>query len=385
MVNNLFFIAAGEVSGDIHAADLMRRIKGKKPDISFTGMGGQNMIKAGLNSIDSDITYYGTIGLSDSLRFYNKNNQLYKKSIEYLKRNPVTAAILVDNQGLNIPRAKFLKKKGIKCFYYFPPHVSIWGRWYAPLLAKNVDYLIVPHFPDYLVYREYTKNVLYSGNPILDKVYDFKISKDFFDNNGLVRDKKIVAIMPGSRFQEVETLLPPFLEASEILINRYDIQIILPVSHPIYEDYIINKINEFGLSGKIKLIREDSYSAMSVSDVVILSSGTASLESVLFGKPPVICYKVSSLSFFIGKMLVKSDVIGLPNIILNKKVFPELLQKDCNSGNIIRETLSFLNLTGQKKLEFESYYAKIKTSLGERPVVDKVADFILKNTFSGGN
>lgn len=381
MGNRVFFIAAGEISGDIHAADLMKKIRELNKDVSFTGMGGKSMMEAGLNSLCGDASYYSTMGLTDSLRFYFKNKDFVDKTILYLKTNKPDAVILVDNQGLNIPRAKAAKKfglkSGFKTFYYFPPHVSIWGRWNARLLPKITDYLITPFYDDYLVYKEYTDNVYFSGSPLLDKIGEYRLDPKFYESNNLDKTKKIAAILPGSRFQELETLLPVMLEASKILIEKYGFQIILPVSHPVFKDFVEKMVLKNKLKNQICIVT-DSYAAMSVSDINILSSGTASLESVLFNKPTIICYKISALTFMIGKFLVKSGMIGFPNIILKKKVFPELLQKDCNSANIVMHTLNYLNLDLQKRSELEENFNKIKESLGKPPVVENVARYILE-------
>jgi lipid-A-disaccharide synthase len=381
MGNRVFFIAAGEISGDIHAADLMKKIRALEKDIAFVGLGGKNMLEAGLNSLGGDASYYSTMGLTDSLRFYFKNKNFFDKTISYLKTNKPDAVILVDNQGLNIPRAKATKKFGLKygfrTFYYFPPHVSIWGRWNARLLPKITDYIITTFYNDYIVYKEYTDNVYFSGSPLLDKIGEYQLDPHFYENNNLDKTKKIAAILPGSRFQELETLLPVMLEASKILIEKYGFQIVLPISHPVFKDFIEKSILEYKLKDQIRVVT-DSYAAMSVSDINILSSGTASLESVLFKKPTIICYKISALTFMIGKFLVKSDMIGFPNIVLKKKVFPELLQKDCNSENIIKHTLNYLNLDLQKQSELEQNYYIIKESLGKPPVVENVARYILE-------
>ncbi len=378
---NTIFVSAGEVSGDIHAADLMQKLKKYNPAIRFVGLGGKNMISAGLNSIAEDVSTLSTMGLTAPLRFYFKKYNLYKTALKYLKTNKITALIMVDNQGFNIPLAKAAKKLNIFTIYYFPPHVSIWGKWNAPILAKNTDLIIAPFHHDYLVYKQYTGKVFFFGHPLLDKITGTKKPQSIYKKYGLDPKKKIVSIMPGSRYQELETLLQPMLDASRILIENHHIQIILPVSHKDFEPYIIKKLKENKLIKKIKIIKNDSYSAMRIADVNILASGTASLESVLLKKPPVICYKISASSFFIGKLLVKNKMIGLPNIILNKKIFPELLQKGCSAENMVKEALSFIYPDKAKKSKLSTYYNEIKKKLGERPVISKAAELIYKRIF----
>ncbi len=375
MKSNTLFLSAGEVSGDIHAADLIIKLRELDPGLKFTGIGGVNMHSAGLVPITGDVSTLNTMGLVDSLRFYFRNYGTFRLCRSYLKENEIKYLVMIDNQGFNIPLAKFAKKLGIKTIYYFPPHVSIWGGWNARIVAENVDLIISPFYSDYLVYKKYTEKAVFSGHPLLDKI-DIKADKEEICRKyGLDVDKKIVSIMPGSRYQEIENLTDPMLAAAGILAKEYGIQIILPVSHPDFKEFILKRIKKYGLENNIRVIEKDSYNAMSVADVNILASGTASLESALLRKPPVICYKISGSSFLIGKLLFHIKMIGLPNILLKRKVFPELLQKECNAGNMVREALLFLN---SDKKDLEPLYDEIKSSLGQKPVVDRAAGFIIK-------
>lgn len=378
MKNSHIFISAGEISGDVHAGELMKVLKKMSPRTVFSGIGGKNMTEAGLHSISGDVSTLSTIGLVDSLRFSMKKSRAYGDALVYLKKHRIDMVILVDNQGFNIPLMKAAKALGIRTVYYFPPHVSIWGEWNAPVLAKFADLIICPHAADFEVYKEHTANAVFCGNPLLDKIHDFKMNRNFISKYHLDKKKKTVTLLPGSRHQEIETLLPVMLDAAKVLMEKHGLQVLLPVSHPDFKQKIEAMVDSKGLKDRIILLNGLSYEAMNLSDVNILSSGTASLESVLFNRPPVICYRISALSFFIGKMLVKKKMIGLPNIILDKKVFPEYLQKDCNADNIVKQALHYLHAGAEKKAELEGYYKQIKKSIGEYPVVKKAAKFIVE-------
>jgi lipid-A-disaccharide synthase len=384
VASKVIFIAAGEVSGDIHAADLMLAMKKIDPGLKFIGMGGRKMEAAGLKSITGDVSFYSTVGFIDFIRFLFIKVFLLLKAVRFIKanRDKIQSVILVDDQGFNIPLAGSAKKLGLRTIYYFPPHVSIWVGKSLSRIIEIIDYLVVPHKADYEMYLKYKKNTFFCGNPLLDKVGAFKLEKDFYKKHNLDKNKKTVSILPGSRFQEVESLLPIMLDAADILMKEHDIQIILPISHPVFKDFIITHIKNKNLTGKIK-IAESSYEAMCAADVNILASGTASLESVMFHKPPVICYQVLALTYWIGKKLVKGGMIGIPNIILKKMAFPELLQKDCNPERIVRETLRFLHLSQSEKKQYEDYYAIIKKDLGKPPVLANTAKYILDKVKNG--
>jgi len=385
MKNNIIFVSAGEISGDIHASDLMRELRKQKPDLKFVGLGGKNMISAGLIPIAEDVSTYSTVGLVDSLRFYFKKLFLFRKAVKYIKENRANlkAILLVDNQGFNVPLAKASKKLGLYVIYYFPPHVSVWGEWNASVLDKNVDLILVPLYSDYLTFKKYTKKAIFTGHPLLDKVCPQKDSMEWKRKEGLNRKKYLVMLMPGSRYQEIENLLDPMLEASRILSQQYDCEIVLAISHSKFKKIIDDTIKKKNLKKEVHIISGNIYQAMNASDVIILSSGTASLEAVLLKKPPVICYKISPTSFFIGKFLVKNKLIGLPNIILNKKIFPELLQKEFNPERIVREALYFLKLPRNKRSEYNKYYEKVKGRLGSKGVIEKVATIILEKIGNG--
>ncbi len=375
MSKKLFF-SAGEISGDIHAANLIKELKKLDNSIQFIGNGGKHMINAGLNPINIENVTYSTVGLTDSLKFLNIQQKILKNTLNFLEKNHIDAVILVDHQGFNIPLAKFCKKNNIPNYYYFPPHVSIWGKWNAPKLANLVNGLFIPFYEDYLVYLKYTKNAFYYGHPLVEYIENFNKK----DNNILEIDKtkKIIGIFPGSRFQEIENLTPTMLKAAKLIAEKYKVQFFISVAHPDFKEKIKNYLTEVQLKD-IKIVDNMAYDIMKVSDLIIASSGTTTLECAIFEKPVIICYKISPLSFFIGKLLVKDKMIGLPNIIMKEKFLPELLQNDCNEYKIFEESIKFL-----ENPENENFINKcklLKEKLGKPPIVEKIARHILKEIY----
>ncbi len=377
MSKKLFF-SAGEISGDIHAANLMTALRKLDSSIEFFGNGGSKMIEAGLKPVSKENVTYSTVGLTDSLRFINIQKEIWKNTVSFLEKNKVDAVILVDHQGFNIPLASFCKKMSIPVYYYFPPHVSIWGKWNAPKLSKIVNGLFIPYYDDFLVYSKYTGKAYYFGHPLVENISNFKLEGDFFDRYGIDRKTNIVGIFPGSRFQEIETLMPVMLKAAKLLSQKYELTFLVSVAHKDFKILIENYVKESNIRN-IKVLDNMAYSIMSVSKFIIASSGTTTLESVLFEKPVIICYKISPLSFFIGKLLVKEKMIGLPNIIMKEKFLPELLQKDCNENRIFEESVNFLE--DRNKENFLEKVKIIKEKLGKPPIVEKVAQHILRELY----
>ncbi len=324
------FVSAGEVSGDIAAAEVITELS-KRGDWKFVGLGGVYSQKAGLNSI-YDITTLSTVGFTESLRFITPKLKAKKKAVSYIKENSIDVILLVDNQGFNIPLARALRKFNKPILYYFPPPVSIWGEWNAKKLRKYVDLLLCPFPADVDIYRYYGAEALFVGNPIVDRINSMPEKEQITQKLKVKTGKTTVALLPGSRFQEIETLTQPIVKASELLhINHPEWEFVLPVSHPDFEKHIRKVI---GNRDYIQVTNGSGAEVIKISDIVITASGTASLESALLGKPAVVLYKVSPITFFIGKMLVKGRKVSLPNIILGEMVYPELLQRAVNPPNI---------------------------------------------------
>ncbi|MGC8764579.1 MAG: lipid-A-disaccharide synthase [Brevinematia bacterium] len=381
-MNKRLFFSAGEISGDIHSANLIRELKKLDPSLIFVGNGGKNMLREGVRFISEETVTHSAIGLTDSLRFMNFHSKIWKITTNYLKENKVMAVILVDHQGFNIPLAKFCKKLKIPVYYYFPPHVSIWGKWNAPKLARYVNALFVTFYDDYLVYKKYTDKAFYYGHPILENIENFRFDEGFYEKYKIDRKKKIIGIFPGSRYQEVNNLTEIMLKSVNLISKNIEAEFIVSSAHPDFFPIISKKIEKYGLNN-IKLIENEAYSIMKASDLIIAASGTTTLESAIFEKPVIICYKISNLSFFLGSLLVKKKMIGMPNIILDKKVFPELLQKECNEYKISDEALRLINMGEDERKIFLNNCRIIKEKLGSPPILRKVAEKILMDLKNG--
>jgi len=382
-MSKTIFLSAGEISGDMHASALVKEMKKIDPSLNFAGTGGKYMASAGVKLITEENTIFSAIGLTDSIKFLKYHQRFFKSTLKYIKNNKIDAVILVDHQGINIPLSKFCKKLGIPTFYYFPPHVSIWGMWNAPKLAKNVKAFFTPFYEDYAVYKKYTKNVYYFGHPLTEVISSFKIDKIFYEKMQIKDNKKIIGIFPGSRYQEIENLILPMLKSVKLILKEFNADFILSISHPAYKAIIQNAIEKEKLEGIVKTVENESYSIMTISDLIIAASGTTTLEATLFEKPVIICYRISPLSFFIGKFLVKKKMIGMPNIILDEKVFPELLQDECNPQRILTEAKRFLEMNEDEKKKYHNYYKEIKKKLGSPPVIEKIANKIIEEIANG--
>lgn len=371
------FIATGEVSGDIQGALIAKKLYELDSNVEIVGFGGVAMRSAGV-TILSDMSTLSTMGIFEGANpvFAFKKLGAFNVLKSYLSKNKIDLMVLVDNQGVNLILSNFCKKNGIDYIYYFPPHVGIWGAWNAKRLvsAKKV---ITPFVFDYDVYKKYGCNVYYSGHPFAD--IDYTSPKKELS---LPHKKYTVGVLFGSRYQEISALAPIFIKSMRNLHDIFsgDIRFVIPIAYPEYKKTIENILSNYS-----KLLSPISYTILdgddkelvyNYSDALIISSGTASLLSACYGKPMVICYKISALTFFIGKLFYKVKYIGMPNILLNKQVALELLQSDCNSDAITDKISQYLT---DKKLyeETSKDLLEVRKHLGSSNVLERVAKEIL--------
>ncbi|HPC38109.1 MAG TPA: hypothetical protein PLF21_02230 [Exilispira sp.] len=326
------FISAGEVSGDLQGSLLIKQIKKLDDSIEFYGFGGRFLEEVGVRII-FDFTHRSSVGFLESIPYIFDHFVVMKKALDFITKeeNRPDLAILIDNQGFNIPFAKELKKLGIKTIYYFPPPLSIWGKSSGKKLVKIIDYFFVPFLPDYKEYSKLTENAFFYGHPFFDKEYlEEKLSEKppedaYFD--------KFYFLLPGSRDQEIKNLLDPFLKVADYLYDKYKLYAYLPVAN----NKFLPKIKEqVGSRRYIKILDKCYYSLYKDAKFVLMASGSATLEALLLKIPHIICYKVSATTFFIGKMLVKTNHVGMSNILAGEEIAPELLQKKCNVKEMIR-------------------------------------------------
>ncbi len=367
------FIATGEVSGDIQGALLAKKIKELNPNIVLDGFGGVEMQKANVNIL-SDMSTLSTIGIFEGVNPKTAFKKLGSFNIlkDYLKKNKIDIMLLVDNQGVNLLLAKYCKANKIDYIYYFPPHVGIWGAWNAKRLL-SAKKLITPFLFDYEVYKKYGCNVMYSGHPFADLDYN----KDIPELN-MPKKEYTVGVLFGSRNQEIRKLAPVFIKSMKILNDTLlsNIRFIIPIAYPEYVEPIKKILNEYkdllkGISYSLLYEEEKEY-VYSYSNALIMSSGTASLLAACYGKPMVICYKISYITFILGKLLTNIKYVGMPNVLLNEEAAPELLQNDCNPNAIASHIIKYLT--------DKEYYRKtsnnllrVRETLGEKNVLERIA------------
>ena len=371
-----YYIIAGEASGDLHGSNLIKELKKNNPKSNFRCWGG-DLMKSQCNDLVMHYEEFSYMGFFEVIININKILDfisICKKDIENYKPDII---IYIDYPGFNMRIAKWAKNKNFTNHFYISPKVWVWKEKRVKLIKKVIDkmYVILPFEEGY--YRnKHNYKVDFVGHPLLDAIENEKKfnKKEFIDNNNL-STKPIIALLPGSRDQEINKLLPVMLEAVSNLRN-YQIVIAGAPSKSI--EYYNKVIRSNDSSGNlVKVICNETYNILRVSTAAIVTSGTATLETALFKVPQVVCYKTSWLSYLIGRLLIPDlKYISLVNIILDKEVVTELIQGDCNKTNLVIELQKILNKKNMSSM-FNNYDLLHKM-LGGKGASKKTADLIEK-------
>ena len=371
-----YYIIAGEASGDLHGSNLIKELKKNNPKANFRCWGG-DLMKSQCNDLVMHYEEFSYMGFFEVIININKILDfisICKKDIENYKPDII---IYIDYPGFNMRIAKWAKNKNFTNHFYISPKVWVWKEKRVKLIKKVIDkmYVILPFEEGY--YRnKHNYKVDFVGHPLLDAIESEKTfdKKEFIDNNNL-STKPIIALLPGSRDQEINKLLPVMLEAVSNLRN-YQIVIAGAPSKSI--EYYNKVIRSNDSSGNlVKVICNETYNILRVSTAAIVTSGTATLETALFKVPQVVCYKTSWLSYLIGRLLIPDlKYISLVNIILDKEVVTELIQGDCNKTNLVIELQKILNKKNMSSM-FNNYDLLHKM-LGGKGASKKTADLIEK-------
>lgn len=368
-----YYIIAGEASGDLHASNLIAEIKKKEPNAEFRGFGGDLMQQQGLDLVKHyrTMAYMGFIEVAVNIRKVLGNIDLCKKDI--LEYQP-DAVILVDYPGFNLRIADFAHKQGLKVFYYISPQVWAWKRRRVNKIKASVDKMLVilPFEEDF--YRQYGIDATYVGHPLLDEMKKLGPGNRsiFLRRNNLGAKREIIALLPGSRPQEIKRTLGTMLKVVPHFTEyQFVVAGVSSVDKDLYKRIIGNN--------DVFLVENQTYELLQNASAAVVTSGTATLETALLSVPEVVCYKATRFSYRIAKWLVKVKYICLVNLVMDREVVKELIQSDMTEENIIAELEQLLH-NGKRQRRLLEDYDELQERLGSAGASARAAEVICEGT-----
>ncbi len=368
-------IVAGEASGDLHGSHLVEALKELRPGFRFFGMGGKKMRSEGVDTF-FDIERMGAVGAIELLEELPHYLKVYRTLTREISSGAYDAAILIDYPTLNLRLARLCERTGVPVFYFISPQIWAWRKGRIHQIRKTVNRMFVVLPFEESMYRKAGVDAEFLGHPFADKVHPSMEKADALKEFDLKSDQKIIGLLPGSRKNEINSLLKIMLEAAEKIKHELgDCQFILPVADTIDPENIRQLLKDNPLN--IRLIADKTYDVMNCCDFMIVASGSATLEAGILGCPMVIIYKLKAFTYFLARILIDTEMIGLVNIVAEERVVPELIQGDATPDNIAREAL--LHLNNPERLQaVRTRLLKIRASLGEPGVMNRVAQSICR-------
>jgi len=373
-------IVAGEVSGDMYGARLASAIQEMAPGTRLEGIGGDAMAQAGVK-LQVHISDLSVMGFWEVVRDAGRLRKILNQARESLQRSKPDGLILIDFYRFNIELAKEAKRLGIPVVYYVAPKLWVWGKGRIKHLKKNVDHILAIFPFEEQFYRSQGMPVSFVGNPLAE------ILGDPSDRGVPILRKEegetVVSLLPGSRTSEVRQLLPHFLGAAKLISRELDgnVKFYLPLPQTISRAFVDDMLSGAGI--EVVTTVGQSREVLRISDISLVTSGTATLEAFLLGTPQVVAYRTSWLTCFVARRIIKIEHISLPNILAGKDVVEELLQEEVIPERLARAALRMLEDNGSARAEYLRAGQEVLTAL-KGNMASKLAAQGAMEVFQGG-
>ena len=339
------FVLAGEVSGDMHAAGVIAQLLKARPDISVFGIGGEKLRALGADLL-YDASQTSIMGFIDVLKHSGFLRQVIRDLKEAVRREKPMAAFLIDYPGMNLLMARFFHELGIPVIYYISPQVWAWKEGRVKAIRRDVDRLLVIFNFEVEFFRRHDIDAEFVGHPVIEQLAELSLpsKESFLKKHNLATDVRLIGLLPGSRPQEIAHILPEMLKAARLLSREYNIVFLFGRS-PHLDDTIFQALSHYR---DLSIITCSAYEVMQFSDLALVTSGTATLESLCFGVPMIVIYKTGMFNYLIGRLIIKLKNISLANIVAkglgsSERVVPELIQHEANGAEIYRQARMILD------------------------------------------
>jgi len=364
-------VLAGEASGDLHGAEILRELRALRPDLRIIGIGGEGMSPY-LDRKLADVRELGVVGFVEVIRHYPALRRLYHQVLQVAEEEAIGAVLSIDYPGFNLKLAQELRKRrpGIRLHHFVCPQVWAWKAGRIPKIGRTLDALYCLFDFEPALFRDFPVEALWVGNPLVEKVQPELSREAFFERTGLDPTRPLVALLPGSRWGEIQRLLPVMVE----MVRRWKdpaTQWVLPVASTLSDELVQGHLK----GAPILPVRDMGYAARAYADAALVCSGTATLETALLGTPFAILYKLNPLTYVLAKLLVRVRHFGLANIVAGREVAPELLQGQVTPAALEAQLKRLLDPNVASGIRDE--LADLKGRLGEPGAARRVAAHFL--------
>ncbi len=366
-----FFFLAGERSGDQHAARLLTALRTRRPNVRVRAWGGAALAAAGAEIV-RDYATFSVMGFAEVAGALLKYRRLLKEIEADLNANRPDAVVLVDFAGFNLRVARIAKRLGIRVVWYISPKLWAWGAGRVKTIAATVDQmlLILPFEVEFYRQKGFTRTA-YVGNPVADAVAAHRPDPGFRARHTLSPDRPLIAVLPGSRRQEVEEML--YIMAAIVhAVPDHDFVVagVSNLDRALYAPYE-------GRAPNLRFIWDDTYPLLAAARVALVTSGTATLETALFGVPQIVCYATSAISYWLARALIQVEFISLVNLIVGRKIVPELIQRQFIAPNLLDELRAILPETAPARQAQLQGYRELQEKIGQPGAPERAAELLL--------
>lgn len=367
-------IVAGEASGDLHGADLAEQIRARDAGVELFGIAGERMRAAGVHALVriEDIAGMGAIELISTL---GRTLTALRALRAIVRENPPDLAVLIDYAEFNMMLARSVRRAGVPVLYYITPQVWAWRRGRIRKLAARTDQMAVVFPFEAELFERQGGRASFVGHPLLDRVVPAQDRAETLSRHGFAPDSRLLALLPGSRRGEIHYLMHPMAEAARILAQAHGLTPVIALAPTLSTAELHSAASPGGLGG-LRIIGGDTYSIIAASELALVASGTATLETALLGCPMVIAYKMSAFTYGLGRLLVTGvDSIGMPNILAGRRIVPELIQWEVTPANLVRAAEPML--AEPTRSETAAALRSVRQSLGASGAAARVAAIAL--------
>jgi lipid-A-disaccharide synthase len=365
----------GEASGDLHGSSLVKELKKINPDLEFLGIGGDKMKKEGVELV-FHIDRLAFMGFFEVLRNLGFIRRVMKTMVSVTEARRPDLAILIDYPGFNLRLAKKVKSLGIPVVYYISPQVWAWGGNRAKKMQGLIDKMIVVFPFEKQIYDKFDVDCEFVGHPLLEVTRSVLSLEDFQRKFDVRKSEVVVGLLPGSRWQEVEKILPIMLESCRLLKTRIkDVKVLLGLAPTIKKERIESLLTQ--ANSQVMIVENLTYDLMKHADLLLIASGSATLECAILGTPFLVLYKTSFWTYLVAKTLINIPNIALANVVAGKRIVPEFIQKKAIPGHIAEEMYEILSDKNRYKA-IQNELAKVKEKMGEEGASKKAAQIVAR-------